>query len=357
MSEWIDDLSEQITGGNACVLVTVAGTRGSAPREAGAKMLVTERETIGTIGGGQLEYECAQIAYKFLRDRIDGSSFRKFTLGANLGQCCGGVVDVLFESFSCIKPDWLDDLRAAYRQRVPVVVATSAKQKYLFSANGECLYSSGSTVDNELLVTAMRVLDRYEGANKIKVRLNDESEQEVLFEPIRSSSMQVAIFGAGHVGTAIVRVMASLDCDIRWVDNRRNIFPDRVPRNVQTIECERPELEVTAMHPGAVFLIMTHSHALDLEVVRQVLQRDDFSYCGLIGSMSKRRQFEKRLRKLGVQSSRLQRLTCPIGIEGIVGKKPAEIAIAVVAELLQISHAIARPTGEEVPDNVRFLHE
>ncbi|MFQ5983127.1 MAG: XdhC family protein [Woeseiaceae bacterium] len=137
------------------------------------------------------------------------------------------------------------------------------------------------------------------------------------------------------------------------------MFPQATPGNVQLVETDRPELEVAAMPPGSCYLVMTHSHPLDQEIVYQILRRDDFSYCGLIGSVSKRRNFERRLRRQGLAPSRLDRLTCPIGIEGIGGKKPAEIAIAVAAEILQIDEAgLGRDTdGEKIADNVRFLHE
>ena len=109
------------------------------------------------------------------------------------------------------------------------------------------------------------------------------------------------------------------------------------------------------MPAGSCYLVMTHSHPLDQAVIQQILARDDFCYCGLIGSVSKRRQFEKRLLKLGMPQSRFDRLTCPIGIDGIAGKKPPEIAIAVAAELLRLSEA--RGAGEKLPANVRILRQ
>ncbi len=364
MNEWIDDLSEQMADGNACVLVTVAGVRGSAPREVGAKMLVTERETIGTIGGGQLEYKCTQIACNTLRNSEDDSQLRKFTLGANCGQCCGGVVEVLFESFCATKPEWLFELQGAYQRREPAIMATvpgrlGAAGKYLIAANGDCIFPAEATVDGNLLREAMRILTHRQSAQRVRTKMNDDNEQNVLFEPVVASSLNIAVFGAGHVGAATVNTLSSLECNIRWIDSRRNVFPDHTPNNVQKIESDLPELEVSAMPAGACYLVMTHSHPLDLEIVQRILARDDFSYCGLIGSVSKRRQFEKRLLKLGMTQSRIGKLTCPIGIGGIDGKMPAEIAIAVAAELLQIKAARSRKESsrEEMPDNVRFLRQ
>ena len=354
MNEWIDDLCEQIDDGNSCVLVTVAGIRGSAPREIGAKMLVTDREAIGTIGGGQLEYKCTQIACRALRDREDGRTIRKFTLGANCGQCCGGVVEVLFESFCAERPSWLTDLQKAFQAREAVLIATGQRNKYLITASGDCLHPVGATVGSELLAASTRALRQNESAQRLRLTMNGDTD-ELLLEPVVSSAMNVAVFGAGHVGTATVRALASLDCNIRWIDSRREIFPNRLPDNVQKIESEQAELEVAAMPAASSYLVMTHSHPLDQAIVQQILARDDFAYCGLIGSLSKRRQFELRLRKLGIAQSSLDKLTCPIGIDGIDGKKPAEIAIAVAAELLQTVAVNSAVDADELPDNVRLL--
>ena len=356
MNEWIGDLREQLTAGNACVLVTVAGIRGSAPREVGAKMLVTNRETIGTIGGGQLEYKCAQIASSTLRNGEDGRALRKFTLGANCGQCCGGVVEILFESFCAEWPLWLDELQKAHQGRTPVVMATGLRDKYLIIAEGDCKYPPDATVHNALLVETTRILRQRESAQRVKLNMNNDYD-ELLLEPVTTSDLNIAVFGAGHVGTATVNTLASLDCNIRWIDSRRNIFPEHLPDNVQKIESEQPELEVAAMPTDTCYLIMTHNHPLDQAIIQQVLARDDVRYCGLIGSVSKRRQFEKRLLKLGMSQTRFDRLTCPIGIDGIDGKKPAEIAIAVAAELLRLSEANSKSIGEDIPDNVRIFRQ
>ena len=362
MNEWIGDLWEQVTAGNACVLVTVAGIRGSAPREVGAKMLVTERETIGTIGGGQLEYKCTHIAFNTLKNEEDGSRLRKFTLGANCGQCCGGVVEVLFESFCADQPLWLNAVRRAYQRREPVIIATlpdysHENGKYLITANGDCRFPTGSKPDGDLRREAVRILKHSASAQRVRINMKDNKDEDVLFEPVISSDLNIAVFGAGHVGAATVNTLSSLDCNIRWIDSRRNIFPEHLPDNVQKIESEQPELEVAAMPADTCYLVMTHSHPLDQAIIQQILTRDDFRYCGLIGSVSKRRQFEKRLLKLGMTQSRFDRLTCPIGIDGIAGKKPAEIAIAVAAELLQLSEATSKSSGTDIPDNVRVLRQ
>jgi xanthine dehydrogenase accessory factor len=362
MNDWIDELCEVLAAGKSCVLVTVAGSRGSAPRETGAKMLVTENETIGTIGGGQLEYKCAQIACGELGGDASGSQLRKFTLGANCGQCCGGVVDILFEPFRAGQTIWPEALRESHRRRESVVMATLPNRlqqdgKYLFDANGDIIYPADSAADDRLRREAMRILHEGQSAQSVRIKMNDGEGESALIEPVASSKLNISIFGAGHVGTATVNILSSLDCSIRWIDSRRNIFPRPLPDNVQAIESDRPELEVAAMPDGTFYLVMTHSHPLDQEVIQQILGRDDFAYCGLIGSLSKRRRFEKRLRRLGMAQSRIDKMSCPIGIDGIDGKKPAEIAISVAAELLRIVETRSAAGNEDLPDNVSMLRQ
>ncbi|MDJ0941619.1 MAG: xanthine dehydrogenase accessory protein XdhC [Woeseiaceae bacterium] len=342
MNEWIDELADLCAAGEPVVLVTVAGVRGSAPREAGAKMLVTARETIGTIGGGQLEHECTRIAVGML-DAEEVPSVRTFPLGSAMGQCCGGVVDILFEPLANGLPRWLSDLRALHGQRMPATLVTGI---------GESAGKTVVTADTEfgpvplaadLLLHARDLLERGRTAERV---------DDVFVETIVSSDFHVAIFGAGHVGSAVVAALSRIDCNIRWVDSRRNVFRG-VPANARAVETAEPALEVAALPAGAYFLVMTHSHATDFEVCDRILRRGDAAYCGLIGSRSKRRRFEKRYRAQGMPEAVLERLVCPIGVDGITGKKPAEIAVAVAAELLQAREAAqAKRTW---PDNVHAL--
>ncbi len=339
MNEWIDELSDLTAGGERAVLVTVAGIRGSAPREVGAKMIVTERSTLGTIGGGQLEYQCTRIATGMLGDD-ETPALRKFPLGASMGQCCGGVVDILFEPVATQLPAWLRDLRALHGQREPAVLVTD-----LAGSERKCIVTNENVYAEDephrLIVTRAREgLEAGRTAHRIDERF---------YEIIVGTDFNIAVFGAGHVGSAVVRSLSALDCNIRWIDSRRNIFRG-MSANVRAVETAEPVLEVAAMPPGSCYLVMTHSHALDFDICDRILRRRDVVYCGLIGSLSKRRRFEKRFRQQGLQQPDIDRLVCPIGIEGITGKKPAEIAVAATAEILQAWDK----AGSEVvyPDNV-----
>ncbi|MDJ0712222.1 MAG: xanthine dehydrogenase accessory protein XdhC [Woeseiaceae bacterium] len=342
MNEWIDELIDLSAAAEPAVLVTVAGIRGSAPREIGAKMIVTRSETIGTIGGGQLEFQSTRVAVDMLDD--EGLRLRSFPLGSSMGQCCGGVVEILFEPIAGGMPAWLRDLGALHGQREPAIVATrisrSAPAKFVVTA--DAVYGADEATTDASMVTRARAILAGD-------RCAQRNVQE-FYEPVVMPDLNIAVFGAGHVGSAVVDALSRLDCNIRWVDSRRNIFR-KVPGNVRAVESAEPALEVAALPPAGYYLVMTHSHALDFDIVDRILRRGDASYCGLIGSKSKRRRFEKRYRQQGMSQDLIDSIVCPIGVNGINGKKPAEIAVAVAAEILK-RHEQAQAANAEYPDNV-----
>ena len=343
MNEWIDELNDLSAASEPAVLVTVAGVRGSAPREIGAKMIVTATETIGTIGGGQLEYQSTRVAVGMLEE--EQMALRSFPLGSAMGQCCGGVVEILFEPFVGDMPAWLRDLRALHGQREPAVIATrisrSAPGKFVVTAD-RVFGVAEDHADSAMVAMARAILNGKPEAQR--------NVQE-FYEPVVVPDLNIAVFGAGHVGSAVVAALSGLDCNIRWIDNRRNIFR-KVPGNVRAIEATEPALEVAAMPPDSYYLVMTHSHALDFDICDRILRREDYRYCGLIGSLSKRRRFEKRFRQQGMSQGLIDTLVCPIGVAGISGKKPAEIAVSAAAEILKIREAAADVVVAEYPDNV-----
>lgn len=344
MNEWIEELSDLAAAGEPAVLVTVAGIRGSAPREIGAKMIVTAKDTIGTIGGGQLEYQSTRLAVGMLGG--EEASLRSFPLGASMGQCCGGVVEILFEPIADGLPAWLRDLKALYGQREAAIIATriskTAPAKLVVTASK--LYAANEDEVNSALVSRARTIL----ANS-PVATREEQE---FYEPVVVSDFNIAVFGAGHVGSAVVNALSVLDCNIRWIDSRRDIF-HKVPANVRAIEAAHPALEVAAMPATSFYLVMTHSHAADFDICDRILRRGDALYCGLIGSVSKRRRFEKKYRQQGMEQSVIAALMCPIGVAGISGKKPVEIAVAVAAEILGIREQAA--AAIDLPDNVQKL--
>jgi xanthine dehydrogenase accessory factor len=261
-----------------------------------------------------------------------------------MGQCCGGVVDVLFEPMDAGLDTWLADLRALNGQRVASTLVTHLGSGVKRLVAADDIYATPDDVPAQVTDAARGLLARGQRAGR---------DGDYILEAVTVSDFNIAVFGAGHVGSALVQTLSSLDCNIRWVDNRRNIFREP-PRNVRAIETAQPALEVAALPPGSYYLVMTHSHALDFEICDRVLRRRDAAYCGLIGSRTKRRRFEKRYRQQGMPDTTIAALTCPIGVDGISGKKPAEIAVAVAAELLQARDRAVAAIAD-YPHNVRPL--
>ncbi len=336
MTDWIATLAGLESSATESVLVTLAAAQGSAPREAGARMVVTAEETFGSIGGGHLEFEATGIARRMLGK--PGSVWQRFPLGPALGQCCGGQATLLFENVP--RPgaadDWRDALEAISKLSAPAVLATAAtrgqiSRKMLISL-AESVGSIGGELEAAALTKARDMLRQ--GADLPRLEQLGETAS-LLFEPLRRQDFDVVIFGAGHVGQALVRVLSDLPCRIRWIDSREDQFPAELPDNVIAEVSDAPEYDVDEAPGGSCFLVMTHSHQLDLVLSERILRRGDFRYFGLIGSRTKRKRFETRLLNRGIAAERLGRMTCPIGIAGISGKRPAEIAIAVAAELLR----------------------
>jgi xanthine dehydrogenase accessory factor len=143
------------------------------------------------------------------------------------------------------------------------------------------------------------------------------------------------LYGAGHVGRAIARLLAGIHCRVTCIDERDTEFPpDVLPPHIQKLCVEPVEAEVAGAPPGAFYLVLTHSHALDMAISEAILERGDFGFFGLIGSATKKARFLRRLAERGIPPATLDRLTCPIGVPGIEGKEPEVIAVAVVAQLL-----------------------
>lgn len=160
--------------------------------------------------------------------------------------------------------------------------------------------------------------------------------------PQPAARFALQLHGAGHVGRAIVNLLEGISCRVQWVDERESEFPaGPAAAHVERVCAEPVEAEVASAPPGAFYLVLTHSHALDLRITEAILRRGDFGYLGLIGSRTKRARFLHRLEARGIAATALARITCPIGVPGIAGKEPEVIAIAVVAQLLQCADAIA----------------
>lgn len=322
MNDWLQPAVGQ------AVLVTVAATAGSVPREAGARMLVDAARAWDTIGGGHLEQRAIDIARAMLADDASPRRIERFPLGPALGQCCGGIVHLAFERIDTgVDADHLAALFLRRREDCWRVVALDgAPQRALFDGLGRRV--AGDPVSG---------FERGGGTHLMR----DAGGRRWLVDAVPAPRAHVMLFGAGHVGAAIVRVLAGLPCRVTWVDERDAIFPHDLPPNVAVEATDTPEALAAQAAPGTDFLVMTHSHALDQQLAETILKRGSADWFGLIGSETKRRQFEHRLRARGVQPARIDAMVCPVGIAGIAGKQPAVIAVAVAAQLLTVWEAAA----------------
>jgi xanthine dehydrogenase accessory factor len=305
-------------------------------------MLVAANREFDTIGGGHLELCACSVARGMLAQRETGLAgqrrIERFPLGPTLGQCCGGVVWLAFERITPSAHDYFQVLRQrlqAGQESWRLVAFDSAAGQALLDRGGACIAGSeqGTSTPFE---------------PEPACRLTHESGECWLIDPCLPFRSRLFLFGAGHVGMAIVHALSGVPCHITWVDEREDLFPNRLPGNVTLEATDMPEALVAAAPAGASFLVMTHSHALDQRLAVQILRRADTGWFGLIGSRTKRIQFERRLGQRGIPAARLAQMICPIGVPGITGKAPAVIAIAVAAQLLQVwerQHAVADETG------------
>jgi xanthine dehydrogenase accessory factor len=354
VNEWLKTLNTLYTEGRDCIVVTVAHTAGSAPREAGTKMLVTEDSVYGTIGGGNLEYNATQTARLFLADHSKSKNnvfLELYALGPMMEQCCGGVVFLHYEITTRNNCGWLEVLTELDEQSVNAVIVTRTGKNDRDTPLGAKMIvsefeTSGSLgeLDEEAIERARLLLSESETHSHTLLHplhasrgaLPDISDA-LLFDVVRPCDFHIALFGAGHVGSAIVAVLEkSVSCKINWVDSRADVFPATLPHQVKICHAIMPTSAVQDMPANSFYLVMTHSHALDQALCEAILKRGDFQYLGLIGSETKRIRFEKRLREKGFNNNELERLICPIGIKDINSKEPGVIAVSVVAQLLRL---------------------
>lgn len=306
----LDALRAAVTAHQQVARVVVADHTGSAPREAGAAMLVWLNGQSGTIGGGALEWEAAARARALLA--TGGARVDRRALGPALGQCCGGAVTLVTEVYA---PSTLPEPRDG-------VVARAV-------------------TGGDMPLAVRRMLDR---ARAQGTAPTTALVQGWMVEPLARPLRQVWIWGAGHVGRALVAVLAPLpDIAITWIDVAADRFPDALPPGVTALPAADAAALVAHAPQGAEHLILTFSHALDLDLCHRLLVHG-FAACGLIGSATKWARFRSRLAGLGHAPGQIARIRCPIG-DPALGKHPQAIAVGVAADILR---ARATPARQEI---------
>jgi xanthine dehydrogenase accessory factor len=323
MSVW-PTIERFIAEHGAAVLVTLADAQGSSPREPGARMVVRpDGGFSGTIGGGALEWSALAEAQSML---ARGEDFRRLNkaLGPDLGQCCGGRVVVTLERFDARDRETVAALAQAERAGSMVTVAgpsTGRLARHVAAPDEQ-------TTRGDALYTKLRdgrVVERF-----------------------GQDATPLYLFGAGHVGRALVLALAPLPFAVTWFDPRPGAFPPHIPGNVTCVNEAEPAQALSRAPSVSFVAIMTHSHALDLDLAAAALKSKRFPYVGLIGSATKRARFVSTLAKLGVAKSDIDRLICPIGLSDIQDKAPAAIAASIVAQLLIVrERGVARLAGND----------
>lgn len=296
----IDTLTGLVRLHDRVARIVIASHAGSSPRDTGVAMHVWAGGQSGTIGGGTLEFRATQEARRML---AAGSSAQvlKMPLGPALGQCCGGSVVLAIEIFDETSLPQVNDFHA--RPVQSGAPKTMAVQRMLKAGRNRSLP----------LTTTLR--DGW------------------LIEPLAAQQQPLWIFGAGHVGRALVDAFADLPFAVTWIDTDRSRFPEDIRADVTPLIAADPALAVRHAPDDVDHLILTYSHALDLELCHRILCRP-FRTLGLIGSKTKRARFRTKLQALGHSPAQISRINCPIG-DPALGKEPKAIALGVAAELIR----------------------
>ena len=300
LARWTEKLLQELTAGRSCCLVLLARTRGSTPREAGAVMLAgleagSGALLAGTVGGGELEYQLLAEAGRLLADQPDSFSRtqRSYPLGPALGQCCGGSVEAVLEIWPASQ---LPALQALLADR-PAFLAHGAR-------------------DNSLPAAHRRDAPRPPVASQPFIR-----------------RVPFYLYGAGHVGRAVMAITGDLPLDRYWIDTEQSRFPADMDTSITRLIASDPAHIARYAESQAIHLVMSYSHALDQAICHTVLKQDDFFRLGLIGSATKRARFESRLAAAGISQKQLAQLVCPIGLADIPGKDPAFLALSVAGQI------------------------
>ena len=299
-------------------MITLAAIEGSTPREAGARMIITPTQAHGTVGGGNLEFLLIDQARRLLASELHILQ-QDYPLGPLLAQCCGGRVRVLIERLAA-NAVWLTQAAEAEHLGQPYTLTGAIHDGRItrtFAANWPPTATEGPFL--------------FDDADPAPRRANWTH----ITEYIRPAATHLYIYGAGHVGRALVHIAETLPFRLHWYDTRAELAGTD-PRLTFLPDLAAP---LTTAPAGSFHVVLTHAHELDYQIVRAILQRGDAAYCGLIGSATKRARFLSRLAKDGVNASGL---TCPIGAGAIRSKLPAAIAVAASAELLERLESASR---------------
>ena len=329
---WLAELADMVAVHGPVVRVSIVRADGSAPRGTGVAMTVAAEVFTGTIGGGALEHEALNAARKMLPERPGAAapgwrrSVRDYPLGPSLGQCCGGHVRLLFEVVAAAE-------LAAMTEALgdgEIVAEVMALRPLKPGSPMEFAHHRKDDRDHWPLPLRRLVREMMSGVRPRGPIL----AADWYAEPLGLDLAPLFLYGAGHVGRAAAKVLADLPFEVHWVDTGADRYPDPMPPRVHRLVAADPARAARHAPAGAWHVVMTFSHAIDLEICRTVLARGDFAYLGVIASKTKRARFVRRLRDAGLSEAAVARLHAPIGLPGLEGKEPSVIAVSLAADLL-----------------------
>lgn len=290
----------------SAALITILDVKGSAPRDAGTRMLVAPNgHFFGTIGGGRLEWETIKKAQSLLKKNDDLCLQHVFPLGPQLAQCCGGSVSVLFE---CLTGKRLEEAKELARIEQIGDLRTCAELR-------------GTTVTRKIISPEDAPKVFWDG-------------KSTFYETYNQDFADLRLFGAGHTGKALMLALAPLPFQVTWYDERENTLPSVMPANFKCVVTNNLAASVKEAPNGAFIIALTHSHNSDLEVMHAALHEGRFGYVGVIGSNTKAARFRSKLANIGLNPEQISKMVCPIGYDGITSKEPSSVAISIVTELL-----------------------
>lgn len=249
--------------------------------------------------------------------------------------------------------NWIDPLAELKQRGEACILVTvlehhgstprDAGTKMLVTQNQQYATIGGGHLEHLATKMAREMLT--DGAEKLTVERFDLGARlgqccggsaTLMFEPIGQSQHHLVVFGAGHVAKALLHVVATLPFRVTWIDQREEQFPAQLPDNVTKLVSDDPVGDIRDMPKDSYYLVMTHNHQLDFDLTKAILKRGDAKYFGMIGSLTKKKRFQHRLRSRDFTDSQINQMVCPIGISAVVGKHPAEIAISVAGELIAV---------------------
>lgn len=352
MDSWLDPVKTEISLNNGFVLLTIIATKGSTPCTNGDKIVFTKNEnSFGSIGGGNLEFKSLAFAKEMLGQKMNTRQLVKYPLGATLGQCCGGYVKVLFESFIDDDEDlshnnsWIEQVSALYKKGEDFILATIIDiDKKNHSSTQKCIYTNNnfySSIGNKKLSnfieeSASNLMQSAQSPTIVEFEDDSETKAQVLLEKVNSSEvLPVVVFGAGHISRALMPIIINLPIKLYWIDDRQEQFDQYVGDTSQiNIICD-DFLTSMADLPNEIYtLVITYSHQIDFEICEKMIIQNNFSYLGMIGSSIKGRKFRDRFAQKNYSKDVIEKFTCPIGEKQKLLKSPTSIAITIAMDLI-----------------------